>query len=377
MKIPFVDLHEQYLTIRSEIDAAIERVISNSSYIGGQEVRAFEREFASFCTNQCDIPLYCASCANGTDALYLTLRARGIGPGDEVITVAHTFIATAEAIIMTGARPVFVDILPDTLLMNPGRIEEAITSRTRALVPVHLYGQPCDMARIVCTARAHNLFVIEDAAQAHGARWQGHRVGTLGDAACFSFYPGKNLGAYGDGGAVVSSDKDLIENIRMLANHGRKEKYVHSIVGVNSRLDAIQAAILRAKLPHLDAWNAARRKHAASYLAALEDLPLVLPAVHPDTEPVWHLFVCQVPDRVSMMQFLSEAGIECGVHYPLPLHLQPAFRHLNVPAGSLPVSESAADRVLSLPMCPNLTPDQISRVAELVRAHSIRTHIAT
>jgi dTDP-4-amino-4,6-dideoxygalactose transaminase len=375
MKIPFVDLHGQYLTIRSEIDAAIDRVVSHSAYIGGQEVQAFEREFASFCMDRSAIHLYCASCANGTDALYLTLRARGIGPGDEVITVAHTFIATAEAIALTGAHPVFVDILPDTLLMNPELLNGAITPRTRAVVPVHLYGQPCDMTRIVRTAKEHDLFVVEDAAQAHGARWGGQRVGGLGDAACFSFYPGKNLGAYGDGGAVVSADGALIEKIRMLANHGRKEKYVHELAGVNSRLDAMQAAILRAKLPHLDAWNAARRKHAASYIAALRDSPLDLPAVHPETEPVWHLFVCQVPDRVSLQQSLREAGIESGVHYPLPLHLQPAFRHLNIPAGSLPLSEYAADRVLSLPMFPDLTPNQVSYVAEMVRAHLNRAHV--
>lgn len=365
MTIPLVDLQAQYRAIRPEIDAAIQHVIDATAFIGGADVRAFESEFAAFC----EVPA-CVGVANGTDALYLTLRALGIGPGDEVITVAHTFIATAEAISLTGARPVFVDVRPDTLLMNPDLIEAAITPHTRALIPVHLYGQPCEMDQIMRLARRHNLKVIEDAAQAHGARWQGRRVGDWGDAACFSFYPGKNLGAYGDAGAVVSQDADLIQRVRMLANHGRLEKYTHQLAGVNSRLDNLQAAILRVKLRHLEAWNAARREHAAAYLAALRDSGLGLPVVHPDAEPVWHLFVVQVADRAAWQARFKQAGIETGVHYPLPLHLQPAYEHLEVPAHSLPVSEDAAQRVLSLPLYAELSAAQRDQVLAVLKPNA-------
>ncbi|HLO30017.1 MAG TPA: DegT/DnrJ/EryC1/StrS family aminotransferase, partial [Anaerolineales bacterium] len=274
MSITLVDLYAQYASIRSEIDAAVQHVLANSAFIGGHEVSRFEAEFAEFCQARA-----CASVANGTDALILAMRALGIGPGDEVITVAHTFIATAEAISAVGATPVFIDVREETLLMDPARLENAITSRTRAVIPVHLYGQPCQMDSILSIARTHRLKVIEDAAQAHGAAWQGTRVGTLGDVACFSFYPGKNLGAYGDGGAVVSNDEELIQRIRMLANHGRLEKYKHQIIGINSRLDGLQAAILRVKLRHLNDWNAIRREHAAFYLEKLQGHEIVLPCV--------------------------------------------------------------------------------------------------
>lgn len=363
--IPLVDLRAQYDSIQSEVEVAIQSVIAHSAFIGGEEVRQFEAEFAAYCGAKA-----CVGVANGTDALYLTLRALGVGPGEEVITVAHTFIATAEAISSTGARPVFVDIREDTLLMDPGLLETAITPRTRVIIPVHLYGQPCEMDRILEIAQRHGLKVIEDAAQAHGARWLGRRVGSLGDAACFSFYPGKNLGAYGDGGAVVSPDEDLIRHIRMLANHGRREKYIHDMVGVNSRLDGLQAAILRVKLRHLDEWNAARRRHAARYLDALRGSDLGLPTVHPDSEPVWHLFVVRVPERERLQTQLKAQGIETGVHYPLPAHQQPAYRHLEIPTGTLPVTEKAAAEVLSLPMYSELTESEVLRVAELVRSFS-------
>jgi len=363
MNIPLVDLHAQYLTIKPEIDAAMQGVIARSAFIGGDEVRQFETEFAAYCEAKA-----CVGVGNGTDALYLTLRALGIGPGDEVITVSHTFIATAEAISLTGARPVFVDVREDTMLMDPEAVEAAITPRTRALLPVHLYGQPCEMDRLLDLARLHGLKVVEDAAQAHGARWQGRRVGSLGDVACFSFYPGKNLGAYGDGGAVVSQDEDLIRRVRMLANHGRLEKYTHEIEGVNSRLDGLQAAILRVKLRHLDEWNAARRRHAAHYLEALRDSGVGLPVVHPDAEPVWHLFVVRVRERDRLQARLKEQGIATGVHYPLPLHQQPAYAYLGYPQGSFPVTEGLASAILSLPMFAELTEEGVERVVEELRS---------
>jgi dTDP-4-amino-4,6-dideoxygalactose transaminase len=369
MKIPLVDLAVQYRTIQAEVDAAIRRVLERSAFIGGEEVEAFAAEFAAYCAagREPTGPLHCAPCGNGTDALYLALRALGIGPGDEVITVAHTFIATAEAIGLTGARPVFVDVLPDTLLMDPAAVEAAVTTRTRAIVPVHLYGQPCDMSALLAIARRHQLKVVEDAAQAHGAAWRGRRVGGLGDLACFSFYPGKNLGACGDGGAVVGADGDLVRRIRMLANHGRLEKYTHEVEGVNSRLDGLQAAVLRVKLRRLDAWNAARRAHAAAYSRALAGADLVLPAVAPEAESVWHLYVVRSTKRTMLQTNLRECGVATGVHYPLPLHLQPAYASLGLRAGSLPVTEQAAGEILSLPLYPELTPAQIDHVATVLQ----------
>lgn len=357
MNIPLVDLHAQYKSIQSEIDGAIQRVITKSAYIGGQEVSEFEAEFAAFCEAKS-----CAAVANGTDALMLALRALDIGPGDEVITVAHTFIATAEAISAVGAKPVFIDIRDDTLLMDPDLLENAITPRTRAIIPVHLYGQPCQMDAISSIARKHGLRIIEDAAQAHGAAWQGKRVGTWGDVACFSFYPGKNLGAYGDAGAVVSNDARLIEHIRVLANHGRLEKYTHQTIGVNSRLDGLQAAILRVKLKHLDEWNAARRELAAMYMENLQKHALVLPCVHPDALPVWHLFVVQTPERDRYRTQLHANGIETGVHYPIPLHLQPAYQFMKVRSGALPITEAAASQVLSLPLFPEMSTELIKSI---------------
>ena len=361
MKVPFVDLHAQYLTIQPDVDAAIARTIARSAFIGGDEVKAFEAEFAQYCEAEA-----CVGVGNGTDALYLTLRALGIGSGDEVITVAHTFIATAEAISMTGARPVFVDIDEETMLMDPEAIEPAITPRTRAILPVHLYGQACDMDRIMAIAGRHGLKVIEDAAQAHGARWRGRRVGSIGDAGCFSFFPGKNLGAYGDAGGVVSRDPELILAVRMLANHGRTEKYLHERLGVNSRLDGLHASVLRVKLRHLDAWNAARRRAAEQYVSLLRPAGVRLPVVRSEAEAVWHLFVVRVGERDQLLERLRATGLSGGVHYPVPLHLQPAYRHLDVAAGALPVTERVAGEVASLPMFPELTAEQIDFVSNTV-----------
>jgi len=364
MQVPFVDLHAQYLGIKVEIDNALQRVIDRSAFVGGDELTEFEKEFAAYCARvdasqagSLEVAekngsprLFCVGCANGTDALVLVLRGLGIGAGDEVITVAHTFTATAAAIVLAGARPVFVEIREDTMLMDPEALEAAITPRTRAIIPVHLYGQPCEMDRITAVARRHGLKVIEDAAQAHGAFWQGRRPGTLGDVATFSFYPGKNLGAYGDGGAIVSSDEALIERVRRLADHGRVDKYHHDIVGMNSRLDNLQAAILRVKLRYLDGWNAARRQLASRYIAGLRDSDLVLPIVQPEAESVWHLFVVRTTQRAALQARLARSGIASGIHYPVPLHLQPAYAFLGLSKGALPVTERVAAQVLSLPM---------------------------
>jgi dTDP-4-amino-4,6-dideoxygalactose transaminase len=355
--IQLVDLNAQYHSIKSEVDSAIQRVIDSSAFVGGKEVEQFEAEFAAYCEAKS-----CVGVGNGTDALFLTLKAMGIGAGDEVITVAHTFIATSEAISMTGARPVFVDIKEDTMLMDPALLEQATTPRTKAIVPVHLYGQPCDMDAIMAVAERHGLRVIEDAAQAHGARWRGRRVGSIGDAACFSFYPGKNLGAYGDAGAVVSQDEELIERIRMLANHGRLEKYTHKMEGVNSRLDGLQAAILRVKLRHLDEWNESRRRLADYYMERLSFPDLVLPVVSESAQPVWHLFVVRSGERDRLQGQLKSEGVATGVHYPVPLHVQPAYEYMAIPRGTLPITERVAKEVVSLPMFPELTEEHIDSV---------------
>jgi len=360
-KIPLVGLYDQYQIIKPEIDEAIQGIINRSAFVGGEDVRRFEEEFAEYCEAKT-----CVGVGNGTDAIYLTLRAMGVGDGDEVITVAHTFIATSEAISMTGARPVFIDINEATMLMDPALIEPAITPRTKAIIPVHLYGQPCDMDAIMVIAERHGLKVIEDAAQAHGARWRGRRVGSIGDASCFSFYPGKNLGAFGDAGAVVSNDTDLIERIRMLANHGRLEKYTHKMEGVNSRLDAMQAAILRVKLRHLEQWNESRRRHADFYCESFSGGVMQLPVVHEHAEPVWHLFVVRVADREALQTLLKNAGIATGVHYPVPLHQQPAYEKHDAGKHELPVTERVAAQVVSLPMYPELTDSQLERIVNAV-----------
>jgi len=356
--IPLVDLKAQYAALHADIDAAIARVIANTSFIMGPEVRAFEEAFAVFCQAH-----YAVGVSSGTAAIELTLRALGIGPGDEVITTPFTFIATAEAISAAGATPVFADIDPATYNLHPVAVEAAITPRTRALLPVHLYGQPADMPALTAIAQGYGLALIEDAAQAHGAEIAGRRVGSLGHAACFSFYPGKNLGAYGDGGAVTTDDEALAGRLRKLRDHGRVSKYVHDEIGYGHRLDALQAAILAAKLPHLNAANAARRRLAERYCDLLAETDLILPFVPDGVAPVWHLFVVRTPRRDDLLARLREQGIEAGIHYPLPLHLQPAYTSLGLGPGSFPVTEAAARQVLSLPLFPEMTDEQQERVA--------------
>jgi dTDP-4-amino-4,6-dideoxygalactose transaminase len=357
-KIPFVDLKAQYRAIRREIDAAMARVIERTDFILGEDVQLFEQEFAAYCRAD-----HCIGVASGTEALHLALRACGIGAGDEVITCAHTFIATALAISQCGAKPVLVDCDPEFYTIDVAKIETAITSRTRAILPVHLYGQPADMDPIRELARTHRLAVIEDACQAHGAEYKGHRCGTLGDIAAFSFYPGKNLGAYGDGGAVVTNRQDLAERVTLLRNYGQRVKYEHLLQGYNSRLDTLQAAILRAKLRHLDAWNDARRRAAARYDALLANSPVATPKVAAYTKHVFHLYVVRTDGRARLQSAFDANGIAHGIHYPIPVHLQPAFGELGLGPGSFPVAERIAGEILSLPMFPEIRPEQIERVA--------------
>lgn len=372
--LPLVDLHLQHAKLRPELDAAIDRVFESSAFILGAEARAFESEFAALCGTQ-----YAIACGNGTDALELALWAVGVKPHDEVITVAHTFAATAEAIIRVGAIPRFVDVASDTLLMDLGEVERAITPRTTAIVPVHLYGSCVDMVALMDLARRHGLKVVEDSAQAHGAVVGGKRAGSIGDAATFSFYPGKNLGAVGDAGAVVTSDPAVAQLISSARDHGRSGKYEHEIVGRNSRMDGIQAAILRVKLRYLEDWNKRRRQHAARYRFLLEDLPEVRAVASSEGQPVYHLFVVECDERDEVRQRLEMAGIATGVHYPVPLHLQRAFANAGgMDPGSLPVTEKAAGRILSLPMFPEMADSDVDRVVaalgDAVQAIGVGAH---
>ncbi|MBK9125744.1 MAG: DegT/DnrJ/EryC1/StrS family aminotransferase [Chloroflexi bacterium] len=353
--IPLVDLRANYLAHRDEIDTAIARVIDSTAFIGGPEVRAFEDAFARFQKTQ-----RCVGIASGTAALYLVMKALGIGPGHEVITTPHTFIATIEPIVSLGATPVFVDIDPVTFNLDPALIEAAITPRTKAIVPVHLYGQLADMDAILDIAQRYGLWVIEDAAQAHGAERAGKRAGSWGHAACFSFYPGKNLGAFGDGGAVCTNDNSLADQIAKLRDHGRSTKYEHDIMGYGERLDALQAAILGAKLPHLESWTAARREHAAFYDRALAGIAGVrTPIVDDPNAHAYHLYVISVDgDRDAILDGLKKRGIGAGVHYPVPLHLQPATAFAGGHLGDFPITERAATSIVSLPLYPEMTAEQ-------------------
>jgi dTDP-4-amino-4,6-dideoxygalactose transaminase len=363
--IPMVDLKAQLERIRPEIDEALSRVFESTAFVFGEDVRHLEEEFARFCgaTHACAV-------ANGTDALHLSLRAYGIGPGDEVVTVANTFIGTGEAILLAGATPVFVDVDPDTYTMDPSKLEAALTPRTRLVLPVHLYGHPADMSAIEAVARRHGLPVLEDAAQAHGAEWRGRRAGALGHAACFSFYPAKNLGAYGDAGMVTSSDADFVARVRRIANHGAGEHpYDNVVLGTNSRLDSMQAAILRVKLRHLEGWNEERRERVAAYARALAEVPGIrLPAEKDGARSAWHLYTIRVPGRDALRARLRESGIASAVHYPRPIHLQPAMAAAGGRPGQLPVSEQVSREVLSLPLYPELALDDVGRIAGEVRA---------
>ena len=362
--VPLVDLKTQYATIEAEVRAAMDEVLDSAQFINGPAVADFERRFAASCGAG-----FAVGVGNGTDALTLALKALGVGPGDEVITTANTFIATAEAVVAVGAAPVFVDVDPAHFNMTPEGLSAAITPRTKAAIPVHLYGQPAPMAEIMSVARQRSIKVIEDAAQAHGAEYHGKRVGSWGDAATFSFYPAKNLGACGDGGAVVTNDEQLAVSARMLRNHGRTDKYLHEYVGVNSRLDTLQAAILGVKLTRLEEWNRMRRTVAAKYDAALGEFAgLTLPAEMPGGKHVYHLYVVRTGRRDELRQYLSENGIGVGIHYPIPLHLQPALQSLGYGPGDFPVAEQLADSILSIPMYPEMQDAQLIRVVQTLAA---------
>ncbi|MFH1110052.1 MAG: DegT/DnrJ/EryC1/StrS family aminotransferase [Planctomycetota bacterium] len=358
MSIPLVNLQRQHQALRNEIRDAIDRVIDRGDFILGREVTAFEEEFAAYCEAE-----HCIGVGNGLDALTLAIKGLGIGPGDEVITVANTFVATALAIQHTGATPVLVDHEPDGYNLDPRRLSAAITSRTKAIVPVHLYGQPAEMDAIQAIANEHGLSVIEDACQAHGARYKGRRVGSLGRAAAFSFYPGKNLGGLGDGGAVVTNDGDLAQWLRAARNYGSTVKYHHAIRGFNSRLDSIQAAVLRVKLRYLEEWNATRRHLAARYRELLSSADVTLPFESPDSEHVYHVFAVRCARRDEVLQYLHKRGIDAGIHYPVPIHRQPAFgRQCLVPRPPTQ-SETSCHELLSLPICPFITETEIEAVA--------------
>jgi dTDP-4-amino-4,6-dideoxygalactose transaminase len=363
MNVPFLDLKAQYQSISDEIGDALRQVLESTAFSGGQFVAGFEEDFALFCRAQ-----YAVGVGSGTEALWLTLVALGVGPGDEVITVPNTFIATAEAISLCGATPVFVDVTEGSMTMDPALLERAITPHTRAVIPVHLYGQPADMDPIVDMASKHGIHVIEDACQAHGAEYKGRRVGTLGTAACFSFYPGKNLGAYGEAGGVTTNSRKLADKVRMLRDHGQASKYYHAMIGMNSRMDGVQGAVLRVKLRHLTSWNHARIRNAALYRKHLDGIAGIgLPVQQEYAHHVYHLFVIRVHNRQELMAALADRGISCGIHYPVPIHLQDAYRSMGLGKGRFPVAEKSAEEVVSLPMFPELTEPQIVQVAAEIR----------
>jgi dTDP-4-amino-4,6-dideoxygalactose transaminase len=363
--IPFLDLRAAYLELKSEIDAAVSRVLDSGMYILGPEVEAFEEEFADFCG-----ATYCVGVANGLDALILALRALDVGPGDEVIVPSNTYIATWLAVSAVGATPVPVEPNPITYNIDVSRISAAITSRTKVLLPVHLYGQPAEMTEILALADRHGLAVVEDAAQAHGSRYRGTRIGAHGDVVCWSFYPGKNLGALGDGGAITTNRDDLADRIRILRNYGSRVKYVNEEPGVNSRLDPIQAAALRVKLKHLDDWNSRRRALASRYAERLASTNLILPGVAEGVEPVWHLYVVRTAQRDALQAHLTAAGIGTLIHYPIPPHKQSAYAAAGFAAGAFPIACQLADEVISLPIGPQLAAKDVDRAAAEVAAGS-------
>jgi len=368
-KILLVDLKGQYLNFKKEIDQAIQKVIDNSDFILGKEVELFEKEFASFSEAK-----YGIGVASGTEALHLSLLALGVGPGDEVITAANTFVATVLAISYTGARPVLVDINPDNYNLDVSLIKKAITKRTKAIIPVHLFGQPAGMDSIMEVAKEYNLEVIEDACQAHGAEYKGKKVGSIGDVGCFSFYPGKNLGAYGDGGMVLTNNEEIAQKVRMLRNYGSRVKYHHEFKGFNSRLDTIQATILRVKLKRLEEWNEARRRHALRYNELLKDAKVIIPKEEDYAKHVYHLYVIRIKERNKMLEYLKSKGIFAGIHYPIPIHLLRAYQDLGYKKGSFPLTEKYANEILSLPMYPELSEEQINYIAEVINSYASNSH---
>lgn len=362
MRVPFVDLGALYNAHKAELDAAVSRVVENSAFIGGAAVAGFERAFAE----QYGVA-NCVSCANGTDAIYIALRMLGIGPGDEVITTASSWIATSETVSQAGARPVFVDV-DDYYNLDAALLEQALTPATRAVIVVHLYGQAADMTAITDFCRRNELLLIEDCAQAHFAEWRGQRVGTFGDAATFSFYPGKNLGAWGDAGAIITNDDDLADRCRMFANHGALVKHRHEMEGINSRMDGIQAAVLNAKLPHIGDWTAGRRKIAALYDRLLADVGDVrLPLVRDGASHVYHLYVISTAYRDPLKSWLAENDVQSAIHYPTALPLLPAYAYLGMQASSIPKAAANQDRILSLPMYPQMSTAMVEYVAETIR----------
>lgn len=363
MTIPFLDLAPAYAELELELEAAILKSLRSGWYIGGADVGRFEQEFATYCGAK-----HCIGVANGLDALHLALRAMDIGPGDEVIVPSNTFIATWLAVDQCGATPIAVEPDPITHNLDPSKIEAALTPKTRCIIPVHLYGQPADLDAILAIAKAHGLRVLEDAAQAHGARYRGRRIGAHGDAVAWSFYPGKNLGALGDAGGITTDDDVLAERILALRNYGSRTKYVNDVRGYNSRLDPVQAAALSVKLRHIDDWNLRRHAIATRYLAALDAHPLTLPIVPDWAEPVWHLFVVKSHNREGLQKHLTDRGIGTQIHYPKPPHRQQAFADLNIPVGALPIAEALARTVLSLPIGPHLRVDQVDRVIDALLA---------
>jgi dTDP-4-amino-4,6-dideoxygalactose transaminase len=374
MNVPFLDLKAQYAAIKNEIHAAIGEVMENTAFAGGPFVARFEQEFARFCNCK-----HAVGVGNGTDALWLSLLSLGIGPGDEVITVPDTFIATAEAITYCGATPVFVDVDPKTYNMDPNKLEDCLkkrlspnasrlTPRPKAIIPVHLFGQTADMDPILAIAGAHGLHVVEDACQAHGAEYKGRKAGSMGATGCFSFYPGKNLGAYGEAGAVVTNDDAIAEKIRMFRDHGQSKKYYHGIIGWNARMDGIQGAVLSVKLKYLAGWNEARREHAREYTRLLSPVEGVSEPREADyAKHVFHIYAIRTGRRDKLMAHLGERGISCGIHYPVPIHLQKAYHGLGLAEGSFPVAEKCAEEFLSLPMFPELTTGQIAYVVDTLK----------
>ena len=359
--VPYLDLRAQYRTLRSEVLSALEEICESASFAQGPATSKFDAEFAAYCGVD-----HCVSLNSGTSALHLALRCLDVGPGDEVITVSMTFIATAWAISYVGATPVFIDIDPVRRTLDPDKLEAAITSRTKAIIPVHLYGMPAEMDRIMAIAERHGVPVIEDAAQAHGARYKGRRAGQFGQIACFSFYPTKNLGAYGEGGALITNDASIAHRARSLRDHAQSQKYLHEEIGYNYRMDSFQAAVLSIKLNHLDQWNTARIDCARQYTELLKDSSYKLPAQMSDSECVWHCYVIETPERDRIRSGLQDVGIQSAVHYPVPVHLQKAYAHLDYRSGDLPITEALCEHCLALPIYPELSKEKLSRVASVL-----------